>query len=350
VPSACEDAQVVNVDRVQTLVERALDSFDDLGQPVAALLRQCLRIATLRNDYPALIWLEFEAMDTSATDDGPKHLGPALLLHFEKAEANRIFIEAFTSYKAGRSTGDANGNIIAMSIEGIESHLKTSRAAIATLSSSMGGGEMAKASIQAELTLREYDAVLSRVRTRLYRFLTDAERELQFGQVNAEIFDRVRASVDERLRVLAPDALEKFTSAYRRVHEGDPEALSQALTACRRVLKATADAVYPATGEIIVGADGRSRTMSDDKYILRLLQAVSEAVGKHGDAAVVTATLDAMGKRLASLNSLASKGVHAEVNAEEVDTCVVQTYLMVGDVLRLVAGTSGVSIGSSTSS
>ena len=334
----------MNVDRVQTLVESALDSFDDPGRSVAALLRQCLRIATLRNDYPALVWLEMEAIDVAAKGDGPKDLGPALLSHFDKAEADRIFVEAYTSYKARRATSKGDGNIIAMSIEGIESHLRTTRAALANLAASLNGsraGELAKASIQAEITLRDYEAVLARVRAQLHRFLTDAERELQFGEVNTEVFDRVRASVDGYLHVLAPDALEKFTSAYRRVHEGDPEALSQALTACRRVLKVTADAVYPATGEIIEGTDGRSRTMSEDKYILRLLQAVSEAVGSHGDAAVVTATLDALGTRLSSLNSLASKGVHADVNAQEVDTCVVQTYLMVGDVLRLVAGPAG---------
>lgn len=332
----------MNVDRVQTLVESALDGFDDPGRSVSALLRQCIRIATVRNDYSALVWLELEAMDAAVTGDGPKHLGPALVAHLGEAEANRIFLEAIMAYKARRATGD--GNIIAMSIEGIENHLKTARAAITNLSASLSGAQatdVAKASIQAEVTLRDYEAVLTRVRARLHHFLTDAERQLQFGEVNAEVFDRVRAEVDEYLRVLAPDALEKFTSAYRRVREGDPEALSQALTACRRVLKVTADAVYPASGATIVGTDGRSRTMSEDKYILRLLQAVSEAVGSHGDAAVVTATLDALGRRLASLNSLASKGVHADVTAQEVDTCVVQTYLMVGDVLRLVSGTSG---------
>lgn len=39
--------------------------------------------------------------------------------------------------------------------------------------------------------------------------------------------------------------------------------------------------------------------------------------------------------RLKALNELASKGVHADVTTYEVDTCVVQTYLLVADELRV---------------
>lgn len=160
--------------------------------------------------------------------------------------------------------------------------------------------------------------------------------------MNADIFDRTRAAVDEHLNRIAPEALEKFKSAYRRVHEGDPESLSQALASCRRILKAVADAVYPATGETVISLDENERTMSDDKYLNRILQAVSDALGKHGEAEVINATLKSLGERLKALDGLASKGVHAEVSQQEVDTCVIQTYLMVGDVLRIVSDKSGI--------
>jgi hypothetical protein len=39
--------------------------------------------------------------------------------------------------------------------------------------------------------------------------------------------------------------------------------------------------------------------------------------------------------RFDALNELASKGVHATVTAYEVDTCVVQTCLVVADTLRI---------------
>lgn len=47
------------------------------------------------------------------------------------------------------------------------------------------------------------------------------------------------------------------------------------------------------------------------------------------------AVLEDVAARLDALNALASKGVHADVTTYEVDTCVVQTYLVVADVLRI---------------
>ena len=139
---------------------------------------------------------------------------------------------------------------------------------------------------------------------------------------------------------LAPDALAAFAAAVKRVQEGDAESLSHALTSCRRVLKAVADKVYPARSGEVTGVDGKARAMTDDKYLNRLNQAVAEALGKHGQGAVLQAVLQDFGKRLSALNDLASKGVHDSVTAAEVDICVIQTYLLVGDILRAVKGES----------
>lgn len=70
-------------------------------------------------------------------------------------------------------------------------------------------------------------------------------------------------------------------------------------------------------------------------YVNRLLQYVVETAGKHENGAVVQATLKDVDARLWALNKLASKGVHANVTACEVVTCVVQTYRLVADLLRI---------------
>lgn len=70
-------------------------------------------------------------------------------------------------------------------------------------------------------------------------------------------------------------------------------------------------------------------------YVNRILQYVVETVGKHENGAVVQTTLEDVDARLRALNELASKGVHAHATTYEVDSCVVQTYLVVVDVLRI---------------
>lgn len=101
------------------------------------------------------------------------------------------------------------------------------------------------------------------------------------------------------------------------------------------MLKTLADELYLARGEPLEGADGKVRKLNDAAFINRLLQYVVETVGKHENGAVVQAVLKDVAGRLDALNALASKGVHADVTTYEVDTCVVQTYLVVADVLRI---------------
>lgn len=45
--------------------------------------------------------------------------------------------------------------------------------------------------------------------------------------------------------------------------------------------------------------------------------------------------LSEIGSRIDRLNNLANKGVHAEVSENEVEWCIVQTYVLTGEVLRL---------------
>ncbi len=80
--------------------------------------------------------------------------------------------------------------------------------------------------------------------------------------------------------------------------------------------------------------------MTDDRFIARLCQFVAETARRSGSRDLIVTQVGELGRRLDSLNSIASKGVHANVSAVEVDQCVIQTYLTVGDILRIEAGTS----------
>ncbi|MFJ8963255.1 hypothetical protein ACIRG5_28095 [Lentzea sp. NPDC102401] len=86
--------------------------------------------------------------------------------------------------------------------------------------------------------------------------------------------------------------------------------------------KALAGALYSATDLKITGDDGIERKMSDDLYSNRLLQHVRDQLGGRTQGSVLKATLDSLGGRLKSLDSLASKGVHDEVSASEAETCI----------------------------
>lgn len=335
-----------DLDRIQGLVENTLADFDKPGISTAASLRQCLRIARLRNDSVALLWMEMESADLQATaKDALASVHARLLAHMDEQEAQEILIRTVREYLSRRGNKDGK-TMIGLSIEQLENqiqHLKDQAAEITVppglhpVDLYRRSDELAAAKIQVLQAASGYQDIVDRTRAAMHSFLVDTEVQLDYGRINADVFERTRVYVDERLGVVAPQALRQFQSAYQRVQEGDHEALAQAATSCRRILKTVADALYPATNTPIKGADGVERSMTDDRYINRLLQYISDQ-GQHASADVVEGVLASFAQRLGALNSLASKGVHAAVTAAEVDLCVVQTYLLTGELLRLSDG------------
>jgi hypothetical protein len=142
--------------------------------------------------------------------------------------------------------------------------------------------------------------------------------------------------------VIAPEALEQFAAAYRRHSEQGAEARSHALTSCRRILKTLADALYPATRAMVKGVDGVDRKMTDDKFVARLCQFAADRTKGSRARELLVADIAQLGTRLDALNALSSKGVHATVSQTELDQCLIQTYLVAGDLLRIRAATSAI--------
>jgi hypothetical protein len=271
----------------QALVDLA--SAKELGPT----LEQCIRVAELRQDYWNLWWLRYEALgfDKRATTE------------LDLVMRLRIPAEQYRSYRTALDLYDSNKRH-----EYIQDTLGP--------------------------TLTEFRKVRSRIRERLHRFLVESEASIVFGQTAATAFERTRRYVDGELASIAPDVLAQFQAAYERSDKGDPEALSQALLSCRRIVKAIADVLYPATGETVKGADGKSREMTDDKYRNRLWQYVGEHAS-HSSRDLVLATVDELGRRLDLLDYRASRGVHATVDAADADQCILQTYLLISDLLHL---------------
>lgn len=328
-----------------------MDQFDARGSTVAAIARRCQRIASLRGDAVALAWLSLESTDIANEYENKsgtmrETLAARLLKTLPSHEANAKWETAYGDYIRRRRTQPDKQEANLRSVQQIEELVQMLREQEAAMlvppppqMHSYDLGKHVSEQMQARVRLVEsrvaLESVLARIRDRLWEFLTETEYELTFGEATAETFDRLRTYVDRQLTTIAPPALEQFQAAYRRLKDGGDEDRAHALTSCRRVLKTLADQLYPASQEPVTGLDGRARVLDESKFVNRLVQYVAETVGKHENGAVVQASLEDVGARLGALNDLASKGVHAEVTTYEVDTCVVQTYLVVADVLRI---------------
>ena len=189
----------------------------------------------------------------------------------------------------------------------------------------------------AHATWTKVREIESLVEHRTFTVLCAWERELTFTNANQRIFARFQATVDRALATGAPDVVDMFNAVFRRLSEpglsdsAAAENLTQALTSCRRILKAIADHVFPGVpgAETVSGA-----SLDDNHYRNRLRQFVAQ-VDSERRRGVLEATIGDAYERFRALDALASKGVHATVARSEAELCAIATYILAGEILLL---------------
>jgi len=329
------------------LVTTTLSELESNQVSLSSIIRKCIRVSRLRNDYENLWWLEWEIIPFTHQEEWHR-VQREVAPHFLRAQykaLNEHFRKIYVEERATRSLeGESlvnKGDIWPLGVKELENRVTSLQRESEAAVTPPG---IHPADYRALMAAQASDArgVLSSIRHRVYNFLSQSEKQLVYGQLNADIFEQNRRYVDLRLRDIAPEALEKFVTVYRCLGEGDPEARAQALTSCRRILKTLADAVYPPRQEKVKGADGKERDLSAEKYVARLWQFVSEHVGGHSAGQLLQAALSDLGNRIDPVYELSCKGVHAEVSRFELNQCVIQTYLVIGDILRLTESNAGI--------
>lgn len=345
------------LDRMLDLVHEAMGEFDKPEYKLSNVVRKAIRIARLRNDYENLWWLE-EEMIESRERKARERIESEILPHYSAddfEEARRNVLRAYFSERSVRTLEDGNivdgDKICDLAVPSIEDQIKSLTEdakeqvpppGMHTLDLYYAEQRYSNLRAHMRFTAGEYAVVLRRIENRVHEFLSTTEKQLVYGQINADIFERNRRYVDARLQAVTPDALAKLVSVYRRLGEGDEEARSQALLSCRRILKSLADSLYPVPTQPVRGPDGRERALTEEKYINRLWQFVYERVKGKTAGDLLLAQVTDMGGRIDRLYDLSSKGVHADTTEFEVNQAMIQTYLLIGDILRLANGDSAV--------
>lgn len=325
-------------DTVLGLIIEALDELDSSLVPLSAVIRKAIRIARLRRDYKNLLWLQLEmvSLDDRRARETIRH--DAELRYGDDSAFGTDFVALIARSMETRRMPKLTdeGDVVDYSQVTIESVAEIE----SKVQSLLDVAEASKAvNPRARLDARRYAAenrkVLNRIRQRVHEFLSITEEQLHFEHISANIFERNRLYVDRLFSVIAPGALAELNSAYQRLGEGDPEARSQALLSCRRVLKSLADTLYAPRAEPSRGDDRRLRDLGDEKYKNRLWQYISEKASSRRARQLLLAQAQDLGNRLDSIYAMESKGVHAQVTEFEANQCVIQTYLLIGDILHL---------------
>ncbi len=172
--------------------------------------------------------------------------------------------------------------------------------------------------------------VVSKITGALHDFVSVTYYELAFRGLAEGIFEAHKKQVDALLAASAGEALQKIPAIAERLAGGDSEAVSNAMTTCRRVLAAFADAVLPPTAEKLAYGD-QALDAGPEHYLNRLRYVIKQRSKSE-------AREHRLRQALVNLNARFSAGTHAEVTPEEAHALFVNLYIFLGEVLSLDKG------------
>ncbi len=180
--------------------------------------------------------------------------------------------------------------------------------------------------------------ILTTIKNIIYIKTNQILLETKFGKFEFDIFEETRKVVDVELNKRCPTAFEKLTEAFEDLMKSESSLdFQQTAHACRVVLKDFADVVSPVSDKkTFIDLDGKSHPIKDDDYINRIIACIQENTDSKSDIEFIKKSLIYLGNFLKSINDLACIGIHHEISKEEANRCLIYTYLVLGDIIKLL--------------
>jgi len=176
-------------------------------------------------------------------------------------------------------------------------------------------------------TIRSLTGVQSRVMGLMHSFVASVFYERQFADLAESTFDGYKADVDALIAAKAGQVMNKLPSVVARLKEGDDEAISQALTTCRRILEAFADAIFPPS-EDTFEVGGNHLKLDAGKHQNRINAYIAQRFES-------SSRRTRLRQNISNLFDRVSTGVHNDVSAQEAHSLFLNVYLFLGEVLHL---------------
>jgi len=150
------------------------------------------------------------------------------------------------------------------------------------------------------------------------------------------IFDETKDFVDIKLGKICPDALEKLSFCYKDLlSDSQPHRNVRIAFGCREILKDFTDAIFKE--EYLRNEESkpsRNQTKNKLRYTLRAIKTESETTRK-----MLETQIEYLSNYFDNLDSFIQKNTHPdrfEVTEEDAKRCLIYTYLVIADILKLL--------------
>lgn len=297
--------------QARLLAAELLEDIELSRVNISAMVLKALRLARLVGDEEAMLWLGFEADGIPNNDVGQAHMtSTGRWTDRSKAKGWWASASELADQVVALNRMIDASRVDSLSTEHALLALREQRSAIADLTS----------------RVMQINGVLSRVQSRIHGFTRSVAFELEFSEQQRTLFEASRHEVDALLAAHAGEALSKVESIYKRLSEGDPEAVSQAMNTCRRLIDGFADAVYPPVANGTAELDGVDVAIGPEHTRNR--------IGAYlGSVVESTTRRKRLRRTLADLYKRVSSGVHSDISANEARFLFLSTYVFLGEIL-----------------
>jgi hypothetical protein len=329
------------IDEARKVAQELLDALESSRTEIDSALMKAKRLDRLMRDRDAQTWLELETIGYPSGFNF-KTLGTCMKY----------------AVTGGRLTPE--GTYYPQSLPQMEARRKADESVVQASGTSRSptpkardytekGATEALLVTYAKMQIGQKDAFIqsqglfASFKSALHSYATDTYLALEFGDVVQGIFEQAREEVDTFVRAYCPKAAEQLVAMSERLREDLTESRSAALTSCRRLLMTVADALFPAQSMTRVDSKGKERKVGPDEYKNRLLAFIDVKIeaGHDSNLSIVAPEIDHLAARLDAIYEKSCKGVHADVSREEARLVVIQTYLFIAELARLLVGTRG---------
>jgi hypothetical protein len=323
--------------------EALLEELELNPAPIMNSILKAKRLARLMMDEDAQTWLDLEARGY------PKDFVYSRLGSCQNyARAGGRITEANTYYSNSLPQIEADLESSRLALDGLRFPANVSPSISSSNPVEMTGWSLSAAvekvtsayvvAVNNARALHSQNAhIFNGLKSSIHSYATDCHHALSLSNAAQGLFDRARESVDRFVRATAPKAGEQLAAAFERFEKGDKEALSHAMTSCRRLIQSVADGVFPAQADPYVDGKGKERKVGGDEYKNRILAFVDRSLQSGSSKAIAQAELDSTVSRVDALYDKACKGVHTDVTVEEVRLVLISTYLLLSEVVRLAS-------------
>ena len=178
------------------------------------------------------------------------------------------------------------------------------------------------------------------MKSNYYDYALKKQIEIAFGNVAESIFSEYREKVENRFSSLSKDTMLKLQAIEDKINSDNPELYSQALTTCRRLFENTSKELFEQyfpgyENKMYKTKSGKEIDVSGDHFKNKLSAVIERLENKSCTKSIVGSNIIYLLDWIDNLNDLQCKGVHSDISKQDAMSCIIQTYICLGDILNL---------------